>query len=275
MRGFGGPARLALVLAIAFALILMISGASFTALSVSDPDASDSSNDIIQETVYECPYPQAQGSGDSDEIIKECKDVLGSYVTRTEEMEKEMEILRKQIMLFIEGECEFSRRVKSMEDVKSVVKPEAVRNLAVFVISNSRKDPVSSLYEYVRMNFMCIEDPEGEEYIASPCETVLTGGGDCEDHSILLVSLLKAVGVESKILWIAGEHTFAAIRVPDKGEIEALCENPMYLDIGDERFVLADTTFSNCVGKISGDYFGGEAGEWEWKEGNEPVIFDI
>lgn len=258
--------RLLVMLLFLVVLFAISSGISYTGEIVSEPNERG----FEPTLVYTCPDSECPEGGGMEETVKECRDVLKKYEERVEGLEKEKDILRERINLFLENECEIGGGMESIEDVKSLANPEGVRNFAVFIVSNSDKDPVTSLYNYVRMNIKFVEDPENE-YIAKPCETILSGGGDCEDHAILLASLLEAVGIDSKIISIPEEHTFVGIRW--EGEIEGICDNALWFQENEERILIADTTFSNCIGRVSKDYIVFVGGGWEWKK--EPIISEV
>ncbi|RKX37501.1 MAG: hypothetical protein DRP64_17070, partial [Verrucomicrobia bacterium] len=57
-----------------------------------------------------------------------------------------------------------------------------------------------------------ISDPEdGLEYAKKPINTLISGGGDCEDQTLLLCSLLETVGVKTYIAF-TDDHVFALVR---------------------------------------------------------------
>ena len=59
---------------------------------------------------------------------------------------------------------------------------------------------VNTLYRHVVTTYEYIPDPEGSELIKSPQETILDGGGDCEDLTILLISLLENVDIHTYLV---------------------------------------------------------------------------
>lgn len=263
MLGSWGFRFLAVVLLLA-SFVAISSGISYTGGIVSKQEFEPT-------TIYTCPEQECPENAEMEETIEGCKDVLKKYEKKVEDLEKETEILRQKIIMSLEDKCEFGGNGKTMVDVESVVYPEGIRDFAVFLVSGSDKDPITSLYNYVRMNIMCVGDPENE-YLASPCETIILGGGDCEDHAILFASLLEAVGVDSKVLWIPGEHTFVGISIEGR-KIEGMCNDVFWLREKGEDILVADTTFSNCIGRVSEEYIVFEENGWEWKK--RPVVFDV
>lgn len=263
--------RVLVVSLVIVSFLAFSSGIRYTGQLTGDPE----SGDFVPLSSYNCPEQECPESPDSEEAEKrmeDCKEALRKYGEMVEEIGKEKEILEQRVISFLGEACEIGKGSDSMEDAGDVADPESVRDFAVFIVSNSGKDPVTSLYEYVRMNVMCVGDPD-EEYVASPCETILLGGGDCEDHSVLLASLMEAVGIESRIIWIPGEHAFVGISAEGM-EIGGVCGNPLWFrDERGKNLLLADTSFSSCIGRVNEDYITEEDSGWDWKK--NPLILDV
>lgn len=77
-----------------------------------------------------------------------------------------------------------------------------------------------SLFKYINSNFKYVLDQKRDEYFASPQETIANGlGGDCDDHSILMVSCLEAIGARCRIVLIEG-HAYPELFCGDKKQFE-------------------------------------------------------
>lgn len=79
--------------------------------------------------------------------------------------------------------------------------------------SNDKDCQVVSLYHYVQSGINYLADPQGRDFIQNPSETLQIKGGDCEDLSILLMSLLVNVGIETYMVFTpktaeAGGHAY-------------------------------------------------------------------
>ena len=74
-------------------------------------------------------------------------------------------------------------------------------------ISN-KEQMVNTVYRYIVENFNYISDPENEELIRAPIQTINNKGGDCEDLSILLISLLVNLGIKTYLV-LSDEHAYA------------------------------------------------------------------
>ncbi|NIO22748.1 MAG: hypothetical protein GTN38_01830 [Candidatus Aenigmarchaeota archaeon] len=205
--------------------------------------------------------------------LEECNELMGT-------LERENKILREERNLVFNPECKTGKLAEfSEENIRDAMDPGIVRNLAVSVVSPNSENPVISLHRYVYENVKYVDDPRGEEYIATPCETLLTGGGDCEDHAILLASMLESVGIDAKIVWLKNTHTLVGIETSEEinQEIEELqgCGNPLWLDHDGTKLLLADTSFAPCPGQVENIYVERSEEEWGWKDGYEVVVFDV
>jgi hypothetical protein len=65
---------------------------------------------------------------------------------------------------------------------------------------NDREYVITMVYRHIIENFKYISDPEDEEVILSPQETIQRNGGDCEDLSILLCSLLENLDIKTYLV---------------------------------------------------------------------------
>ena len=93
-----------------------------------------------------------------------------------------------------------------------------------------------AICKYVNENWTYVDDPKDEEYFAKASETIQStkGGkfyGDCDDHAILLASLIKAIGGETRIA-ISEGHAYPEIRIDksDFANIKYLIKNILYRD---------------------------------------------
>lgn len=84
----------------------------------------------------------------------------------------------------------------------------ATREAAVTILGSMANDAagyqVQKLTEWVKQVVTYVKDPDGSEYVISPLrmlEQVASTGrtaGDCDDHVLLLNSLLKSVGLDAR-----------------------------------------------------------------------------
>ncbi|MCK4521966.1 MAG: transglutaminase domain-containing protein [Nanoarchaeota archaeon] len=110
--------------------------------------------------------------------------------------------------------------IENIYDYVRLVKPNdpIIKNAATKIASLSCKQGkichAKAIYYFVRDNFRYVADPVNEEYLEEPITFVRNGGGDCESGTLLLASLMSAVGIESQLVLIAG-HAYLKINVED------------------------------------------------------------
>ena len=92
---------------------------------------------------------------------------------------------------------------------------------------------VLSLFKYINSNFKYVSDSERDEYFATAKETIQNRmGGDCDDHSILMVSALKAIGAHCRMVLTEG-HLYPELFVGDAKAFE-LMQSAIILLFGKE-----------------------------------------
>lgn len=86
-----------------------------------------------------------------------------------------------------------------------------------------------SLFKHINRNFKYVSDNKRDEYFASPRETIENGlGGDCDDHSILMVSVLQSIGARCRIVLIEG-HAYPELFCGDKNEFDVTRQAILHL----------------------------------------------
>lgn len=108
----------------------------------------------------------------------------------------------------------------------SVVRNFAVHNsLAYFDEYQNKYGPLVrqlSLFKFINSNFKYVPDSERDEYFATPRETILNGmGGDCDDHSILMVSAMRAIGGHCRMVLTEG-HLYPELLCGNKKDFEKM-----------------------------------------------------
>ncbi|MEY4652041.1 MAG: hypothetical protein RI884_622 [Pseudomonadota bacterium] len=104
-------------------------------------------------------------------------------------------------------------------DYRAYVDANSVRNIAVQVVSpyagahggeQEKMLQAAALFEYVKSRVNYVYDPitmqggqkKDVDFLAAPADTLQIGGGDCDDQALLMASLLSAVGLENRILFV-------------------------------------------------------------------------
>jgi hypothetical protein len=97
---------------------------------------------------------------------------------------------------------------------------------ATRLVKHCDDDPVKktrTILNFVSNNIHYVSDPEdGLEYAKDPLSTLISSGGDCEDQTLLLCSLLETVGVRTYIAF-TDDHVFALVPLPNRSaEIQSI-----------------------------------------------------
>lgn len=170
-------------------------------------------------------------------------------------------------------------------DYRAYVNAAQVRNVAVQVVSpyastgleREKLLQVAALFEYVKSRVNYISDPiamrngvkELGDFLASPAETLQIGGGDCDDQALLMASLLSAVGLENRILFVSSPSNGAHLLTEFSVDASLASEVPDILEgfyaqnarvpggrsylpfvVNDRVWLMADTT-RDYVGDFS------------------------
>jgi len=132
---------------------------------------------------------------------------------------------------------------------------------------------MAAAFDYVRRNIEYEIELPGEDHWQSPTETLEKGTGDCEDHSILLASIIENLGGTPRMNVIAG-HAFLTIYI---GETEADARDvwdsveeyydtsllPCWMD--DNGFwLVADTLGGLNIGGLPVNSAPTDSNFWEW-----------
>lgn len=95
---------------------------------------------------------------------------------------------------------------------KIVFEDSYLRKLATWIVSKcpygDKECQINEIYRYIVENYNYYSDPRQTEYIQSPLETINYKGGDCEDLSILLNSLLENIGIKTYLV-LTEDHAYS------------------------------------------------------------------
>lgn len=74
--------------------------------------------------------------------------------------------------------------------------------------SGNKECQLNKIYRYVVENYDYYSDPRNREFIQSPADTLKVKGGDCEDLTILMSSLLENLGFKTYLV-LTDNHAYA------------------------------------------------------------------
>jgi predicted transglutaminase-like cysteine proteinase len=131
------------------------------------------------------------------------------------------------------------------------IDPESVRDLAIEITEDATTDKkaVTAIFDYVRDTINYVNDPRVVEldfdYVQSPLQTIQRRAGDCDDHAVLLASMLEAIGYSTTICFV------------DTDEEAPLEPNHMNIIVTiDDREYILEATCKTCdMGEYPGEMY--------------------
>lgn len=122
------------------------------------------------------------------------------------------------------------------DEVKQVVDSIRgnIKQVANFVAAKSCREAdrvcqSKALFYFVRDEIDYVPDERFHDQLENPLTVLKTGGADCEDMSVLLIALQKAIGNKARLVFVPG-HAYAQVKIPEyKSEhwlnMEATCDS--------------------------------------------------
>ena len=139
-------------------------------------------------------------------------------------------------------------------DIASLVKVDAqTKAIADYIVSSScpgfdRVCYAKSIFYFVRDEFRYVQDPAAFEYVKTLPESIISGGGDCDDSTVGIASLLQAVGFKVRLVFVP-RHVYVEAYIPE-------AVNRYKRDGG---WVVLDGTCASCdFGELALAYAGAE-----------------
>lgn len=71
-------------------------------------------------------------------------------------------------------------------------------------VRNSRYQVIRAIQNWVRDNIAYVPDPRLHEMLQTPPRTLQRGMGDCDDKTILVCTMLEALGFQTELLAVGG-----------------------------------------------------------------------
>jgi transglutaminase superfamily protein len=108
-----------------------------------------------------------------------------------------------------------------------------VRNFAIGAINQyfkeaQQKNPdyrnaiqCFAVFKKINNNWNYVDDPKNREYFAKASESVNLLAGDCDDHSILMASCIKAIGGRARLVHTTA-HIYPELFIGNKNDLERI-----------------------------------------------------
>ncbi|MCL7415101.1 MAG: transglutaminase-like domain-containing protein [ANME-2 cluster archaeon] len=99
--------------------------------------------------------------------------------------------------------------------------------------SGDKECQITEIYRYVVENYSYYSDPRNQEFIQSPYDTIDVQGGDCEDLTILLMSLLENLGIKTYFV-ITDDHAYCLAYDVDTENLMQYLEEPLLIQVSQD-----------------------------------------
>lgn len=101
--------------------------------------------------------------------------------------------------------------------------------IAALACDGSKVCQAKAIYYFIRDNYDYISDPIGVEYVESPSDFLITGGGDCESGAITMAALMESIGIKTQLVLVL-DHALIRIYLDDVLKRYKHVDNYVYLD---------------------------------------------
>ena len=78
-----------------------------------------------------------------------------------------------------------------------------------------------AVFKEINSRWNYVSDPKGKDYIARATESLRYLSGDCDDHSILMASCVRAIGGTPRLIHTGG-HIYPEILIGDRNDLETI-----------------------------------------------------
>ena len=170
------------------------------------------------------------------DVIRDYKNMVVTNWSHRDQKEKELFMINSIFQTRLE---QLGNQMKDKVDYRdSVVRNWAVKNslndFNEYYNKYGQTVRVLSLWKYINTNFKYVNDALRDEYFATPRETIENGmGGDCDDHSILMASAMRAIGANCRIV-LTRTHAYPELQCTDKESLTLMKEAIVHL-FGDKQ----------------------------------------
>jgi hypothetical protein len=152
-------------------------------------------------------------------VVMDYRNMVTVNWNNREKKEKDLFLVKPSLF-----DSEVEKAVKGMKAKinwkDSIVRNYAVKNSTRYFNDAYREyGPIArylSLFKYINSNFKYVPDPMRDEYYATPSETIGNGlSGDCDDHTILMISSFKAIGAKTRMV-LTVDHVYPELYCGNK-----------------------------------------------------------
>jgi hypothetical protein len=120
---------------------------------------------------------------------------------------------------------------------------EYAASLAINCASADKECQLTEIYSYIVKNYKYFDDPRFRDFIQSVDETMQLKGGDCEDLTILLNSLLENIGIKTYMV-VTEDHVYSLACNLNKPKLSSQILNgtASWYNVNTDQCVVLDAT---------------------------------
>lgn len=170
------------------------------------------------------------------DVIRDYKNMVVNNWSHKDQKEKELYLINSIFQSRLQTSGNQMRTKVDHQDstVRNFAVKHSLEHFDEYYPKYGQYVRILSLFKHINSNFKYVTDAYRDEYFATGKETILNGlGGDCDDHSILMVSAIKSIGGNCRIV-LTRTHAYPELHVPDKESLTMLKESILHL-FGDKQ----------------------------------------
>ena len=176
--------------------------------------------------------------------------VFSNYAVKIDPIPKRIPAVEEVFVQNFEVNISSERNIFVKEDYKELIKPNdpVVKLVADKIVSiscdGSKVCQAKAIFYFVRDNFQYVSDPNEFEYVKGARESLVAKGGDCEDGSLLALSLMEAIGIKGRLVFVP-RHVYVDIWLPKAAKRYKQKDGWISLDVTCKNCDFGEIPFDN------------------------------
>lgn len=127
-----------------------------------------------------------------------------------------------------------------LDGVRGTIKQVANRIASSSCRNGDRVCQTKAIFYFVRDEITYVPDDKFHDELENPLAVLKTGGSDCEDMSVLLVAMQKAIGNQARLVFVSG-HAYAQVKIPNYKNkwlnMEATCKTCSFNEVPTDTLI--------------------------------------
>lgn len=124
--------------------------------------------------------------------------------------------------------------------VRGTIKQVANRIASSSCKNGDRVCQTKAIFYFVRDEITYVPDDKFHDELENPLSVLKTGGSDCEDMSVLLIAMQKAIGNQARLVFVPG-HAYAQVKIPNYKNrwlnMEATCKTCSFNEVPTDTLI--------------------------------------